>query len=188
MKKYHTLALALSGALISTTVISTPVCAEPTNQSVGNNNLYLGASAGASWNDVASPATAFRVDGGYSWNQYWGFEVGTTVITQAGSGINQGMQYYDASFKGTLPIGDMFSLFAQVGGAYGTPGVADIGGPKTIPTVSNSQAGWNVLTSLGAEVNLTKEVSINLTDHYYWGAVSPQGNTNVLLGGVKFNF
>lgn len=154
---------------------------------VGANNLYLGISSGASWNDIAYPAAAFRFDGGYKFNEYFAFEVGSTGITQAGTTPNRGMRYYDASLKMTLPMMDLFNLFAQVGGAYGTPGVDATGGTYVINPESN-KAGWNFLTSMGAEINLTKEVSLNITDHYYWGGVNPQGNTNVLLGGFKFNF
>jgi hypothetical protein len=168
-------------------ICSTTAFATITNDSIGSNNLYVGAAAGAAWNNVAAPATAFRLDGGYSWNQYWALEIGTTGITQSGGTPNQSMQYYDASFKGTLPIGDMFALFAQIGGAYGSPGV--IGGNyASNQSPQADQAGWNALTSLGAEINITKEVSINITDHYYWGASNPQGASNVLLGGVRFNF
>jgi hypothetical protein len=154
-----------------------------------STNLYVGAGAGAGWNNDSYPAAAFRLDGGYNFNDYVAVELGTTGITQSGTGINQSMQYYDASIKGTLPLGDLFSLVGQVGGAYGSPGSIGNPGnatPGTYPGVN--QAGWNFLTGAGVQMNLTKQVSINLTDYYYYGAPNPQGNTNVLLGGVKYNF
>lgn len=149
------------------------------------NNLYVGVDAGAGWNDVASPATSFRLDGGYNWNDYWAFEIGTTGITQSGGTPNQSMQYYDASIKGTLPLGDTLGLFAQVGGAYGSPGQI---GSAYNGNVSATQAGWNFLTGVGVDLNLTRQVSLNLSDLYYYGANAPQGNTNVLLAGVQYKF
>lgn len=153
---------------------------------LGNNNLYVGAGAGAAWNDVQAPAASFRLDGGYNFNQTWAIEVGTTGVTQSGGAGDQSMQYYDLSVKGTLPINDMFALFAQVGGAYGSPGT--IGGSFGGANAVQLQAGWSALTAVGAQVNVTQQVSLNLTDYYYYGANAPQGNTNVLLGGIKYNF
>ncbi len=75
MKKILALLLATSGSL---------ALAEG-----GNDGLYLGAGVGAGWNDMASPATAFRLDGGYNFNQYWALELGTTGITQSGGAVNE---------------------------------------------------------------------------------------------------
>lgn len=154
---------------------------------LGNNNLYVGAGAGAAWNNVQAPAASFRLDGGYNFNQMWAVEVGTTGVTQSGGAGDQSMQYYDVSVKGTLPMGDMFALFAQVGGAYGSPGSL---GTTNVRGASATQleAGWSALTAVGAQMNITQQVSLNLTDYYYYGANAPQGNTNVVLGGIKYNF
>ena len=153
-----------------------------------SNNLYIGAGAGAAWNNIQTPSAAFRLDGGYNWTENWAGELGVTGITQSGGGNDQGMAYYDLSVKGTLPLSQMFSIFAQVGGAYGSPGT--VGGQYNASNYAQyyTQAGWNFLTAAGVQFNLTRQVSLNLTDYYYYGAPNPQGNTNVLLGGVKYNF
>lgn len=180
MKKIlSTLLISISATTFADTAANSANC-DPSSP-------YIGMAAGAAWNNVVSPATAFRIDGGYNWNQYIAFEVGTTGITQSGSSPNQSMQYYDASLKGTLPIGDILALFIQVGGAYGSPGVVGSNADINIYPGAH-QAGWNFLTAAGAQINITKQVSINVTDYYYWGAPNPQGNSNVLLGGVKYNF
>lgn len=149
------------------------------------NNLYVGVDAGAAWNNAASPATSFRLDGGYDWNDFWAFEIGTTGITQSGGVPNQSMQYYDASIKGTLPLGDTFNVFAQLGGAYGSPG--EIGSNNPVG-VSARQAGWNFLTGVGVGLNVTRQVSLSISDLYYYGAPNPQGNTDVVLGGIQYKF
>ena len=152
------------------------------------NGLYVGAGAGAGWNNSASPAATFRLDGGYNFTDNWAAELGYTNITQSGGGVNQSVGYTDLSLKGTLPLGQMLGIFAQVGGAYGNPGV--VGNPYD-SNAGNSmyyQAGWNFLTAAGIQANLTRQVSLNLTDYYYYGAPNPQGNSNVLLAGLKFNF
>ncbi len=157
--------------------------------SADGNNLYVGAGAGAGWNNIQAPDAAFRLDGGYNFSDNWALEAGTTGLTQSGSKPNQSMQYYDLSVKGTLPLSDTFALFAQLGGAYGSPGATD-GSTCGITSTScqSQQAGWNFLTGAGVQFNVTRQVSLNLTDYYYYGAPNPQGNTNALLGGVKFNF
>lgn len=157
-----------------------------------DNPLYVGVGAGAAWNNNSSPAAAFRMDGGYMWTPNWAFEVGTTGIAQSGGTPNQSMQYFDASIKGTVRICDIVGLFLQLGGAYGTPGATDYstGGLSSSGTlaVGTQQGGWNFLTGVGVDVYLTKQVSINLSDLYYYGANNPAGNTNALLGGVRFAF
>ena len=151
--------------------------------------LYVGVGAGAGWNDAASPAAAFRLDGGYQITPGFAVEVGTTGVTQSGSSaVNANQQMYDLSAKGTLPLGDMFDLFLQVGGAYQTTGV------PALPTEASTygghfdQAGWQFLTGGGLDINLTKSVAFNVTDLYYYGSNNALGNSNVVLGGVKFSF
>ena len=160
-----------------------------------DNPLYLGVGAGAGWNNANSPATTFRMDGGYMWTPNWSAEIGTTKITQSGGNPNQGMQYYDASIKGTVNIGEVVGLFLQLGGAYGDPDVPGgcTGGSVYCTsgdanTQLDGQAGWNFLTGVGVNFNLTQRVSLNLTDLYYYGAPNPQGNSNVTLVGVNVAF
>lgn len=151
-----------------------------------SNSLYVGGSVGDAWNNVQAPASSFRIDGGYNFNPYLALEIGTTGVIQSGNNPDQGtMQFYDLSIKGTLPIGDIFSLYAQVGGAYLSPGLGlGVGNTNN----GSLQSGWDMLTAVGAKLNITQHVSANLTDYYYYGSSSVQGNTNVLLAGMTYNF
>jgi hypothetical protein len=154
------------------------------------NNLYVGAGAGAGWNDIHSPAASFRLDGGYNFSDNWALEAGTTGLTQSGGTPNQSMQYYDLSVKQTLLLSDAFGVFTQTGVAYGSPGATDYStctGSSSCTSINN-QAGWNALTAVGVQFNISRQFSLNLTDYYYYGANTPQGSSNVLLGGAKFNF
>ncbi len=149
------------------------------------NNLYLGGAAGFGWNTVQTPDATFRINGGFNVSDNWAFEVGDTILTQSGSNPNQGMQYYDLSIKGTVSFAESLDGFIQLGGAYGTP--------SYVSSASNTSsgigtAGWNFLTGLGVDFIVTHEVSLNVSDLYYYGSPTPQGNTNVLLGGIKFSF
>ena len=149
------------------------------------NNLYLGGAAGFGWNTLQTPDATFRIDGGFDVTDNWAFEVGDTILTQSGSTPNQGMQYYDLSIKGTVSFMESLDGFIQLGGAYGT---ASFTNSTSNLSSSYSTAGWNFLTGLGLDFIITHEISLNVTDIFYYGAPNPQGNTNVLLGGIKFSF
>lgn len=156
-----------------------------------DTGLYVGAGAGLGWNDIASPAAAFRLDGGYQINPAFAVEIGTTGVTQSGGAYNASQQMYDISAKGTLPLGDLIDVFAQFGGAYQTTGVASLGTSGAVYELQNPQvtaAGWQFLTGAGFDINLTKQVAFNVTDLYYYGSNNALGNSNVLLGGIKFSF
>jgi outer membrane protein W len=160
------------------------------------SGFYIGAGVGAGWNNQVAPATTFRLDGGYSFTQNWAIELGTTGLTQSGAAYNQNMQYYDLSVKGTLPLGQMLDIYAQVGGAYGAPGVTGGSIPGYTdasgnfipnPTSGFNQSSWNFMSGVGVDVNFTKNWAMNLSDLYYYGpSAGIQGNTNVLLLGVKY--
>ena len=147
------------------------------------NNLYLGGAAGFGWNDLQTPDATFRFDVGYNVSDNWGFEVGDTLLTQSGSNPNQGMNYYDLSIKGTVSFAEALDGFIQLGGAYGTPGYSN-----TVANNNYGTAGWNFLTGVGLDFTITHEISLNVSDLYYYGSPVPQGNTDVLLGGIKFSF
>lgn len=151
-----------------------------------NNDLYVGVGAGAGWSNQASPATTFRLDGGYNFNQYWALELGTTGLTQSGGGTNQNVQYYDLSVKGTLPLGSpAVDLFAQFGGAYGVPGQIATTNPGN--TSGAYQSSWGFMSGVGVDLNISQHFSLNLSDLYYYGpSAGLQGNTNVLLLGAKY--
>jgi len=162
-------------------------------------DLYIGGGAGAAWNNVNTSGFSFRLNGGYNFNDYLAVELGTTNVAQAGSGeLNQNLQFWDLSVKGTLPMGDTFALFGQLGGAYGVPGMvaAPSGTTSTAALNNNDSTGnltlfqdrWDMLAGVGAQYNLTKKTAVTLGDYYYFGSTQFQGNTNVLLAGIKYNF
>lgn len=106
--------LALLGLLASTAVLAET---QP--------GFYVGAGVGKASIEVDDTGfdaddTAFKVFGGYNFNQYFAVEAtyfdggkpderfGSGVVEAATDGVN-------ASAVGRLPIGDVFSLFAKVG-------------------------------------------------------------------------
>lgn len=156
-----------------------------------DSGLYVGVGAGAGWNDIASPAAAFRVDAGYQITPGFALEVGTTGVTQSGGAYNANQQMYDLTAKGILPLGDTADLFIQFGGAYQTTGVVTQNAAQLATSGYNGNAAasaWQFVSGAGIDFNLTKSVAFNITDLYYYGSNNALGNSNVVLGGVKFAF
>ncbi len=177
-----------SATTVSTTTPATYNGETTSAATSDGSGLYVGVGAGMGWNNQSFPTTTFRLDGGYNFDQFWAFEVGTTGLTQSGGEYNQNVQLYDASIKGTMPLSQMFDIFGQVGGAYSAPG--PVGG--SIPAGAGSGSGvykssWSFMSGVGIDMNVTKNVAVNLSDLYYYGqSAGVQGNTNVLLLGLKY--
>ncbi|MCC2625748.1 MAG: hypothetical protein K0R14_1621 [Burkholderiales bacterium] len=175
-----------------TAMPASPAMANPTAATASDSlgSLYVGAGFGFGWNNQSTPTAAFRLDGGYMFDQAFGIEIGTTGLTQSGGQYNQNMQYYDVSLKGVLPLGQTTDLFAQLGGAYGAPGPS--GG--SIPHgpgagFAVNQSSWNFMSGVGVDFNMNKNFALNLSDIFYYGpSAGIQGNTNVLLLGAKYQF
>lgn len=153
-------------------------------------DLYVGGGAGAAWNNVNNGGFAVRLNGGYNFTDTLAVELGMTNIAQSGSSeLNQNLQFWDLSVKGTLPLGDTFALTGQVGGAYGIPGVA--ANPSNTTVANNTtvnQDAWDFMAGAGVQYNLTKKTAVTLTDYYYFGSTQYQGNTDVVLAGLKYSF
>ncbi|MFO0319220.1 MAG: outer membrane protein, partial [Neisseriaceae bacterium] len=109
--------------------------------------------------------------------------------------LNQNMQFWDLSVKGTLPLSDTFALYGQLGGAYGIPGIAAEPSCSTGAACgklgyneTTFQDAWDFMAGAGVQFNLTKKTAITVGDYYYFGSTQFQGNTNVVLAGLKYNF
>lgn len=151
-----------------------------------DRGLYLGVATGAGWNNASYPAMAFRGDLGYQFVPGFAMEVGLSGVTQSGAGLNANQSIYDLSVKGILPLGDVASIWLQIGGAYSTMG--PIANPN--PTASSSLyvSGWNTLTGLGVDFTVSKNFAFGISDLLYWGGVQSLGTTNLTLVSANFRF
>lgn len=148
-----------------------------------DHGLYLGVATGAGWNNISYPSMAFRGDLGYQYLPGFAMEVGMTGITQSGAGANADQTIYDLSVKGILPLGDVASIWLQIGGAYSTMGVQ----ANPVSNVSYA-SGWNTLTGLGVDFAVAKNFAFGISDLLYWGGVQYLGTTNVTLVSANFRF
>jgi len=149
--------------------------------------LQAGSANSSGYNSGIANSGAMRIDGGVKINPYMSVEAGfnglTRPTTQTNQRTNSALQFYDASFKGTLPLGDMFNIHAQLGAAYATGSTAN----------ASTNATIKLLAGAGVDFNLTKNLAIVVNDYGY---LNPNldsnsilgGNTNVVMGGIKYNF
>ena len=163
----------------------------------GNTDLgmYAGVEVGAAnsgdINAGADAAGAGRIALGYKFSQYMGVEMGMTGTSyQIGGNVQAPLQFYDVSFKGFLPITIYFDLHAQVGAAY-----AYMAAPTVNGTLSGAGTDATVKGMVGAgfDVYLNRSFAITVDDYNYLGANAGAtsgagGNTNIVMGGIKYNF
>lgn len=152
----------------------------------------LGFGNTSALNSGVNSSTGGRIDVGYKINSYMGFEAGITGLTNPSAGNSLApMQFYDASFVGTLPIGHRFDFHGQIGLAYG-----NMEAPNNSGGALTGQAGYAELVTMvgaGLDVYLTKNFALTANDYMYIGSTNLTGNdsignTNVAMGGVKYNF
>lgn len=147
-------------------------------------DAQLGAANSSALNSGVDASMAMRLDAGYKVNSYMGFEAGFTGLSSPGAGKQQAQgQYFDASIKGYLPISSCFDLHGQVGMAYGSV--------DNTSSYMSSGGAINELVGVGADVYVTKSVALTANDYYYianGGSGAGLGNTNIVMGGLKYDF
>jgi opacity protein-like surface antigen len=114
---------------------------------------------------------------GYNFNQYFATEVGYNQLWLAGTPSNSGGQVgvEDIAAKGTLPLGDIFSLYARVG----------VGGYQNVDANSGGSFANNIglLYGAGAQWALNKNWALRAEDWTVTGL-----GENVIQFGAQFAF
>jgi hypothetical protein len=151
----------------------------------GYGEIQAGSANSSAFNSGINNSGAMRIDGGVKFDQYIGLEAGFTGLTNPTAGnVNYGpIQFYDASFKASLPVSEYFSFHGQIGAAYG------VGATE----VSRYDATPKGLVGAGFDVALNKNLALTVNDYGYLDfGLNPNsgvgGNTNVVMGGLKVNF
>lgn len=118
--RYWTISAVLAAAVVS----AGPVHADEPR------GFYVGAAVGANWQradlDVITLKgndTAFKLFGGYRFDQYWALEaayadLGDAQFSESGVEVENDVEVYGGWLVATLPIDDRFSLFGKVGAAW----------------------------------------------------------------------
>lgn len=153
--------------------------------------IQAGVANSSALSSGGNSAGAGRLDVGYTFNPYVGVEAGMTGVANPSAGSMQApLQFYDVSVKGILPISSWFDLHIQGGLAYATMSAPTVNGTLS---GAGSDATMKFLVGAGADFFLTDNFALVVNDYNYLGAEAGStsgagGNTNILMGGIKYNF
>ena len=149
--------------------------------------IQVGSGNSSAFSSGVINSEAMRVDGLVKINPYMGVEAGCTGLTKpatSSSNSSSSLQFYDASFKATLPLADnIFNLHAQTGLSYA----------MGTTTPSGIDATSKILVGVGIDVNLSQNFTFTANNYDYLNYdlnanSGVGGNTNVLMAGLKYNF
>lgn len=168
------------------------------NQTYGSSNIgayvdaQLGSSNSSGFNSGVNNAMAGRMDLGYKINQFFGLEGGIVGANQPTAGKELGaLQFFDASIKGYLPLGNSIDVHGQLGLAYANVSSSAVNFNGTTYPGSPINSGFKGLVGVGFDVYLTRNFAVTANDYNYIGSstsVSGGGNTNIVMGGFKYDF
>lgn len=185
---YKRLGMSVFAALALTAAMAAQADEQP--------GFYMGAGFGSTsidddgfdGIDFDDSDTGFKVFGGYSFNQYFAVEASYFDFGEASGNFDDfgdtvnfdvGVSGLNASAVGTLPVGDMFSLFAKVGFAS-----YDIDVHVEIPGVgsgSDSESESDMTYGVGGQLSFG-QFGVRLE---YEAIQVDDGDANMLsLGGV----
>jgi OmpA-OmpF porin, OOP family len=154
---------------------------------------YLGASYLSSSGDFSSSGETFspnadgwKVFGGWDFNKFFGaeltyYDLGNLDETQGTQTFSADVKVYDLAFRGILPLGERFDLFARLG--YSNVSV-DSTLAGTSASASASATDWKLLYGLGADLKLGKSFGLRAE----WEAWDVEGALQVYSLGAYYRF
>ncbi|MBY0379532.1 MAG: outer membrane beta-barrel protein [Burkholderiales bacterium] len=139
-----------------------------------NASPYVDGNIGA---NTSENTLSINGNGGYMLNKYFGAEAGLTYSSK--------YLIFDGAAKGILPLNSQFSLFGKLGIAFtnysgSSSSCGQYGGCSD---ATNSSSSLGVLIGVGAEYNLSKQISLHVEDYTTTGS-----NINFLMFGTQYNF
>ncbi|EKP0307319.1 porin OmpA [Aeromonas veronii] len=148
------------------TLIALAIAAIGSSTAQAANDWYTGIGAGWAYahnlddfgKDTDKEATALSLFGGYNFNDYYAAELGYLYAGKAGvDGVDFKTQGATLSGIARLPLGDIFSVFAE-GGAYF----------NHVNGNDNSDNGTAPLAGLGLTAKLSDLVDLQARYRYLW--------------------
>ncbi len=137
-----------------------------------NYTNSTGQPSGASTNNYSLGANV-----GYNFNQYFAIEAGYNQLWLAANPTNSSGQVgvEDIAVKGTIPLGNVFSIYGRIG----------LGGYQNVSATSGGSFANNLgaLYGAGAEWNLSRNWSLRAED---W-SVTGLGQ-NIIQFGAQLSF
>lgn len=193
MKTRIMLILAVLG-YISYAIADTPGTLEgPMIETSEDSGAYLNLNTGiATLQYLPTGAWAANANIGYNFTPGFAVEGGYTLLLSSQYQAHQSNNIYDIALKGTIPLSDSFGLYGRLGGGlnYMSWGNVATGAPSWYVD-QRSSVNFVGLASAGASFKVSEHFDLNLEDTMFipmGGGNATSGNTNMVLGGVQYNF
>ncbi len=154
---------------------------------------YLGASYLSSSGTFSSSGESFdpnadgwKIFGGWNFNKYFGaeltyYDLGKLQQTKDNETFTADVKVTDVAFRGILPVGERFELFARLG--YSNVSV-DSTLTGTGASASLSTTDWRLLYGLGADLKLGKRFGLRAE----WEGWDVDGSLQEYALGAYFRF
>ncbi len=161
--------------------------------SVSGSGTYLNLNTGwATMQGLPTGAWTGNFNAGYNFNRGFALEGGYNLLSSSQYGsATTGTNIFDVAAKGTIPLGDIFSLYGRLGIGLGYDswsGSADY--PCGICSASNNSYALG-LVGVGASFALGDHFDLRVENTAYIPFTSGSFNgsyMNAVTGGVQFNF
>ncbi len=158
-----------------------------------NNPIYINLNTGiAKLYNLPTGEWAGNINAGYEFNSYFALEGGYNLIAGSQFGVTTATSIFDVAAKGTIPFGDVFSLYGRAGLGFGMNSWSGTLTNTSNCILCNNSLKNNyglALVGLGGSFALTPSWSLRLEDTAYIPFVNTTtGTINVVTGGVQFNF
>jgi hypothetical protein len=153
---------------------------------MGASYLSPSAEFSTAFQNFDAESDGWKVFLGYDANKHFGFEVsyydlGDFDQTVGASSIHAEIEVFDATFRGILPIGERFNLFARLG--YSSVGI-EYTASSGILTVGFDDSDWVLLYGAGMTLKLGKRFGLR-AEYEAWDT---RDSLEVWSAGVVFRF
>lgn len=152
--------------------------------------VYVGASLGEATNELGEfkgSDTAFKLTGGYAFNEYFGVELayvdaGTQTDTVGPQRIENESSGVIASALLSLPLGERFAVFGKLGYAfYDSDATGRLGDSVT----RASDNGEDLAYGIGLELAVARGLRLRAE---YEGLDVSEGDFEIVSAGVVYRF
>lgn len=168
-------------------------------QMVNANDLvtsgaYINANAGfGTLQYLPTGSFAATLNAGYAFNRSFGLEGGYAWLPSSQYGASQYNNIFDVAAKGTLPLSKVFSLYGRLGAGVNYQSFSGTTNPGTPSSYCQNSTLTNFvgLAGVGGSFALSNHFDLRLEDTVYvpfGGGNQSAGATNLVLGGVQYNF
>ncbi len=187
MKKLLIGIILLSGILLA-------YADEAATPNSNGSGAYVNLNFGLA-NQSYTPTGLFTTNAnvGYNFNHALAVEAGYTNLAGSEFGATQTNNIFDVAVKGTIPFNSVFSLYGRLGGGlnyFSWGGVANVGTPGWYAN-QRSSVNFVGLAGIGGSFALSRHFDLRLEDTMFipMGGGNPTvGQSNLVLGGVQYNF